>query len=696
MPTSSRSRTTARRLVSGVLVAASFAGGPVTSVASASPATTDAATSTTAPPDTTVTTTAPPTTAAPTTTTAPTTEAPTTTTAPTTEPVPTDATAPNDDVVAPSEPSTQGDVAVANTPMIERSAMVVGATGFKLQYSFSGSVLPGTPTQSSTITPEQSYVWDDGGNRYLQWDYPMPTDGRTTATMTAPLVDLGRPTDYSVVFTSDISRTGGSIAVSTSCQITRDGVSVDLDNDSPFMCEGSSAQAATGAVLAGGTVRDLVWQSVTADITPTNEGEGPKISLGDGTFSTANQEQRIIMNGTAWYPTEQSNSELRKLPYATIENGASLQWHADARNGIRQSEPDSHAQATFAYRIYLDGDPTSYWINGFAESYRYLSSFETSGTCEIFLGSPDLDGAISQRETPFTCSAAETAVNGAPSYDFRVRMADVDTLHQQRDAKTRGVVDACTPDDGPCIQAVGRPALHVTEPESAMAIGTKANTNGEPVAAEWKFSSEWSRDVTDSAEQSFGMKSSAKFILPFVGETDVEISSKTTYGYDLTQGLSYEFKDVSSIPFGAIGRYIRLDAWHTYRGDLYFYGEGDRWYRVTGTEVVIPIEPSAFSGAEFDARSIKPQQGPDLGSVRFECAWDPALKATVLLANDTPRELVGCDIPVEWGDEVPDIKALEDVPKDLIEQAREVQEADATAFETTLEQQANELPVAGG
>lgn len=435
-------RPSAGRLASAVLAAALLAAGPMTAMAASAP---DDATTTTP-------------------TTTPTTAMPSAadTDPSTSEPAPMASTV---------DPTAPANVTVARPAMIQRDAVTVGATGFKLQYRFDGNVQTSTPAQRSdpTITPENFYDWSDAGHRYVQWDYPMPTDGVTTVTMTAPLIDLGRATDYTVEFTSHVNRTAGSIAVETTCRILRGGVAVNLDDDSPFTCDGTSAQAATGAVVSIGSVRDLDWATITSRITTRNDGAGPRISLGDGTFSTANQEQRIIMNGSEWYPTELTPREQRSLPYATIANGQSLTWSAVQRNGTPQSAPDRRAQATFAYRIHLDGAPTTFWINGFAESYRYLSSESSDASCEIFLGNPDTTGQTSQRATPFTCSAVNNSSWSSDGtwhseWDFDVRMADVDTLHQQRDAVLRGVKDACTPDTGPCIQAVGRPSC--TSPTS--------------------------------------------------------------------------------------------------------------------------------------------------------------------------------------------------------------------------------------
>ena len=567
--------------------------------------------------------------------------------------------------------------AVVTSQFVHRTAVETGATGFKLQYSFVGGVRPTNQQQSSPIASEKDYIWDDGGNRYLQSDYPMPTDGTAVVTMTAQLIDVGKLTDYTVRYTSTVNRTAGSLAVRTGCEILLGGAPVDLDNDSPFKCAGSSAQSASGAVLAGASVEELNWSSITGVIDVRNEGRGPSISLGDGTFSTPNQQQRIIMNGTAWYPFEATPDEQRKLPYATIANGAELTWSAAQQNpAYTQSEPNSHAQAFFAYRIYLDGVATQYWIKGSAENYKYLQGSEPTATCAVYAGDPNRGGSVTAAPTPFTCVPTGMTKPNVKTDDdttFEVRMVRVDTLRSSSDAEARGVKAACTRrDGGGCLQTSGPPQLHMSDAANPYVLGRNANLQGAPEPKDWAFKWSWSREVSDSVEQTFGMETEAEVKIPGFFAGKVTITSETSYGYDLSKGLEYSFKDVAKIPFGANAEFVQYEAWHTYTGDLFFLGEGDAWYRITGQFIKVPIEPTTLGADQTGGHVVEPPSGMALGEVQFRCNWEPQLKQKVLLSNNTVEKLAGCDIPPEWGDTIPEGAVFEELPRDLITAARSV------------------------
>lgn len=198
------------------------------------------------------------------------------------------------------------------------------------------------------------------------------------------------------------------------------------------------------------------------------------------------------------------------------------------------------------------------------------------------------------------------------------------------------------------------------------------------------------------------MTSSAKFDVAGV-EFEVEVSSETSYGYDLTKGIEYEFKDESFVPYGSIGTYTRLEAWNVYHGDLYFYGEGDRWYRVTGTTIEVPIEPTIFGGVDpLQGGHIEAKQGIDLGEVRFNCVWDVGKKASILVAHHTVEALNACTVPDGWDDTIPAIEALDklieehELDPDLIAEVREIQRADTDALQAALEHRAGQLMTARG
>ena len=581
------------------------------------------------------------------------------------------------------------------TQQIAKEAVPTGATGFKLGYVFGHGLQPTDRQFDSEVSYDQNFDWTDDVGHKLQWDFPMPEDGHHTVTFTAGLVDYGKVMDYQVRYTSTINRTGGSIAVSTECAILKGGAPAA---EAPFTCEGGSAQSASGAALAVSTVSEQNWSSITGIIDVRNEGSGPRISLAQGTFSTPNQQRRIIMNGAAWYPTDATDEQKLALPYATIANGGQLTWMAAQQNtGISQTEPDTHAQATFAYRIMLDGESTPYWINGSAETYKWDSWGYPTATCSIFIGDPNTTGTPVGVKTPFTCEPTgmtKPNLNTDDDTTFQVRMARVDTLSNNNDAKLRGIVQACSEGGGGCIQTVGEPALHVSDAAGAKVGEPNPNTQGEPKAKEWKFSQKWSREVSNSVEQTFGMTTSFETEVSFMGvkgKLGVELTSETAYGYDLTKGIEYEFADYPAIPFGAIGYYVQFEAWNVYRGDLYFFGEGNSWYRVTGADLTIPIDASTYGAKSVHDGSLAPKTGADFGRVQFRCVWDDDKhQANVLLHNSTVEALTACQIPDTWNDKVPAVPGVELDP-DLIRDARAILAGDRVELEKSLQEAAERL-----
>lgn len=623
------------------------------------------------------------------------------TSAPTPEAAATAVPDPSTETTAPTDPLT--DSVPQTGQVIERAAVPTAATGFSLQYAFEPGVQPSNVQRSSDVESEASYDWSAGEVHYLQWDYPMPEDGTHAVSLTAQLVDFGTLTDYAVRYTSTVNRTAGSLTVQTDCAILLGDEPVADADGAPFTCEGGSVQGASGAVLAGANVAPLNWASITGIIDVRNQGTGPRISLGEGTFSTANQEGRIIMNGAAWYPVDASVADQRALPYATIGNGAQVTWMAAQQNrDVVQTEPDSHAQASFAYRIYLDDVETDFWISGFAESYKFDSWTYPSASCDVYLGDPNGIGKRVVQATPFTCEpTAMTKPNVKTDDDttFQVRMVPVDTLTKQSDAKIRGVDEACGAGGQGCVQSVGAPHLHVSDASKPRTIEVNPNTQGAPEPKEWKFEKTWSREVTDSVEQTFGVTYSYEVeveIAPGVTEKEgIELSSETSYGYDLSKGLEYSFSDYAKIPYGAIGSYVQFDAWNTYSGDLYFFGEGGSWYRVTGTTITVPIDPDSYGESNIFDGHIDAKAGASIGQVQFQCVWDASNEAKVLLNNSTVEELTACSIPAEWGDTVPDVDGLEVAP-DLIQKSRAILANELSQKNDVLQNQAEALAAEGG
>lgn len=248
------------------------------------------------------------------------------------------------------------------TSAIERQAVELTATGYGLKFAFSPGMNPSNPqlTYEGTSGAGPTAIphdWSEKGVRYLQWDYGMPKEGMHSVVFSAKLIDTGKVTDYLVKYTSKVDRTGGSIAVVTDCAILFKGKAIDLESQSPYSCQGGTAQSASGLVVAATETGLRSWVNVTGNIQVSNVDEtAPKISLANGVFGTTNQYHRIIMNGSAWFPFDDEGVALAAPQYATISNGENLTWSTAALNlPRRQSEVSSHAQAYFIYEIRLGG-----------------------------------------------------------------------------------------------------------------------------------------------------------------------------------------------------------------------------------------------------------------------------------------------------------------------------------------------------
>jgi hypothetical protein len=203
--------------------------------------------------------------------------------------------------------------------------------------------------------------------------------------------------------------------------------------------------------------------------------------------------------------------------------------------------------------------------------------------------------------------------------------------------------------------------------------------------------------VTDSVEQTFGVKYTYEMGVegPATTKSGIEVSSETSYGYDLTKGLEYSFADYPEIPFGAIGSYVQFDAWHEFRGDLFFFGEAGAWYRVAGTTITVPIDMSTYGAESVLDGHIDAKPGAGIGNVQFRCVWDDANEANVLLHNPTLEALTACQIPDTWSDDVPRVPGVKLDP-DLIRDARAVLANDLAALNARLQEDAEKLVEKGG
>lgn len=594
---------------------------------------------------------------------------PAATTAP--EPSPADeAPAYEDEAPAPDPATTEESAPSARTAMLAQRSVPAAATGFKLQYAFEPGVQPSTVELLFDGAPgaraaEQSYDWSDGGVHYLQWDFPMPQDSAHTVTLRAGLIDHGHGTEYEVEYTSVAQRTAGSLAVRTECAILWRGAPIDLDDDSPFACEGASGQTASGALLIGAQTALRPWADITGTIDVRNTGgAGPRISLRDGVFTTANQDHRIIMNGEEWYPFDDRSEPATGTRFATIANGSSLTWSASALNSPRkQSEPDTHAQAMFAYEILLDDAPTGYWVRGSAENYKSGALWYPSATCEIYIGDPEGDDGRSTPvtgATPFTCeTTGMTKPNARSAADtvFQVRMAPADTLRSASLATQRGVREACAPGGDACVTTIGT-VRRVTKdpivPRPSDPAQSTSFTNDAGHTAQYAFDFSFHRDVTHSLEQTLGLELKAE-ILPGI---ESKVTSETAYGYDVEKGFDVGQSAEEEVPFWSTGAFYYTDVYDEYSSDLYFIGEGGTWYRVTGATIEVPVAQQLPADADKD--------NPMINGLAYRCTWMPGRADEILGAvieefnrdhqvqagDRSPEayagELFACGIPDSW------------------------------------------------
>lgn len=521
---------------------------------------------------------------------------------------------------------------------VERDAVPSQATGFALRYAFGPGVFPAeqkiTFDGASGAGPvETPYNWADAEGSYLQWDYAMTQAGSHTVVYTAQLIDTGKLTDYSVQYTSKINRTGGSIAVDTDCAVLFRGTQIDIGDDSPFACEGVSAQAASGTVLAASTIALFPWAQITATIDVRNvDDTAPQISLAKGTLGTTNQDRRIIMNGTSWYPFHDDGSPVADVQYATIPNGGSLTWSAAALNSAArsQSEVNSHGQGYFVYEIVLGGQPTGYWLKGTAETYKWDSWWYPSATCEIYAGDPNGNGRPATEATPFTCTPTgmtKPNVNFADDTTFEVRMASVDTLYDKVAAQMRGVNEACSQGSRPCTVTTGRVTRQTYPPAvpNVHAGGSTTHTNDHGGrSGELGFSFTFSREVKNTFEQMYGITTTAESKTDFFGQKvklSVEVSSETTFGYDVANGFDVTQDVTEEVPFWSSGAYYYVDVYDQHDSDVYFVGQGDVWYRVTGASIDVPV-PSQIPTASNNGPLVEPASaGAPIPGLTFQCSW---------------------------------------------------------------------------
>lgn len=533
------------------------------------------------------------------------------------------------------------------TPTIERKAMATQTTGFSLRYAFEPGMYPSNPQLSydGSTGPgaaAKASNWAEGDVRYLQWDYAMPQNGGHTMVFTAQLIDTGKATDYSVKYTSRVNRSGGSIAVSTDCVILYNGTAIDLGSQSPYSCSGGNAQGASGTVLATTQTNLQSWAGLTGDIQVSNvDDSAPKISLANGVFGTTNQFHRIIMNGSTWYPFDSDGVAQPAPQYATISNGESLSWSTSALNlPHKQAEVSSHAQAYFIYEILLGGESTGYWLKGSGDNYKWYSWWYPTAKCEIYAGNPNNGKPPITHATPFTCEPSEregrnykdvgsgTMISwDAPSKtNFVVQMAAVDTLHTQTDAQDRGVKDACGVAEGACVITPGKKTRlpEITSvPQTSK--GSTVVTNDSGGEGDFAFDFTFSREVTNTLEQMFGVTTKVKVGGSFMGsksETSIEFTSETTFGYDISNGFEVAQKVSETLPFWSTANFYYTDVYDQYSTDVYFFGESDIWYRATGATITVPVPSKAPTASATGGPLVEPDPaGGTIPGLVYQCTW---------------------------------------------------------------------------
>ncbi len=598
------------------------------------------------------------------------------------EPVPTPAPAPSEPAPVPAPaPDDPADgmpsppkVLPRTVQTVARNAVATQSTSLVLHYEFNTGMQPSNPQLSYDGKPgKQGLDLSSNGVHVLRWDYKMTEDGNHTVVVTAALIDTGTLTDYSVKYTSKVNRTGGSIAVRTDCAVLYKGGVIDLDSESPYSCSGGSIQTYSGVAVVLNEAGPNSWADITGTVRVSNaDDSAPRISLANGIFGTANQSHRIIMNNREWYPFDAKGVPVQDPKYATISNGESLTWSASTLNSpYKQAEPNTHGQAYFVYEIMLDGVSSGYWLKGFAENYKWTSRRYPSASCEIYAGDPNNAGKQMAGVTPFTCEpTGMTKPTSAAASDttFVVQMASVDALNGQVEADSRGINEACGRADGSCLITRGK-VERITEAPATDLGGSMSLTNNGDHEMDFDYGFTISREVTNNFEQMFGVKTKAKATGGFAGnevETSIEISSETTFGFEMSNGFEVKQEGSSKVAPWSTGAFYYVEAYDRYAADVYFLGEGNSWYRATGGAFKVPVKQPDQKRDALGPLVPPAAAGVVPGGLSYKCTWNEESADNVFgelvsgwntghqihvedrTISAYVEKLKGCSVPASW------------------------------------------------
>ncbi len=427
--------------------------------------------------------------------------------------------------------------------------------------------------------------------------------GGSIGSMTGRIVDFATTTDYWVMTRTTVD----GDEYRSDCRIfrgepTRGGVVLDPDEESPYLCESTSATVpgADDAVRAwteSFRLASLDWATVRGAITPHG-----RVSLQEGYLESPST--RFIVDGR-WYPKTGTAQE--QAPYLSVASNTSREWSAFERNGEAVHAPTGY----FSYRIVDAGVPTRFWVKGMAQNLRHVQ-FNHTGECEIWDGDPR-DGGKPDVVSPYTCDANGSNLDGRGDWkvDFDITAA---TIHDVAVLEAGPLFeDGCSAENATCyfLATKKEPLLGKGQP-----LGPPyANTGDTPVPYEFRYAT--GRSSTNSFHVAVGFSLKAGDIAKF--------SIETTYGYEWTDETEQKWVASMDVPPHTVGAFSFAPAYLVFTGD-YLFQVGDEWYRVAGgtftypddenpgylTNSFSPLHPN-YGGAQPGTTPLTPLNPPLAG-----------------------------------------------------------------------------------